>query len=65
MLRTAQARASLAPEERQAAIEAGADDVYRPEHQEEYRVPSTGARVTLQNARAIVHQYCQKLHPDG
>ena len=65
MLRTAQARSTLDPEEWQAAKEAGSYDLQRPESQEEYRVPSTGARVTLQNARDIVHQYCQKLRPDG
>ena len=65
MLRTAQARASLTSEEWQAAKENGADNVQRPENWEEYRVPSTGARVNIQNAKDLVHQYCQKLQPGG
>ena len=63
MLSTAQSRATLAPEDIEVE-EREADLQQYPAHLREYRVASTGAKVTLQNAKALIHQYCQKLPSD-
>lgn len=64
MLATAQSRTNLAPEDVEA-VEEEDDELLKYEaHQREYRVASTGAKATLQNAKALIHQYCQKLPSD-
>lgn len=63
MLQQAQERAGLpGPDEEVGATEAEARELHSSAR--EYRVPSTGAKVSLASAKSLLYQYCNMLPCD-
>ena len=65
MLLEAQARARLPNPARDFVEDVTEEDVLGlPRHDAEYRVDSTGARVSISSAKSLLFQYCSKLPSD-
>lgn len=63
MLQQAQASASLPGPQAEEGCTSD-ESVGLPLSSTEYRVPSTGARITLSSAKGALFQFCQKLPSD-
>jgi len=66
MLLVAQLLASLAPEDTAVeAVEYGDGELREyAASEKEFRVDSTGAKVTLRSAKPLIYEYCKKLPSD-